>query len=173
MAAIWIREVKVGDADDLLKSHADQDVMKHLACEYSLEDLTPEHMLEWINDMIAVYRLEKPDEEYYLAITADDVVIGGIGIDEWDYEKCKIEIGYWLGKSYWGKGYMTLTLKLFLPWVFQKFPWIKEIEAIPFADNAASIRVLEKAGFKFVKRQMGKKHGVPREEIVYSILRTQ
>ena len=53
------------------------------------------------------------------------------------------EVGYWLGRRYWGKGIATEALRQFL----------REIEPRPlFAhvarQNAASRRVLEKCGFR-------------------------
>lgn len=52
------------------------------------------------------------------------------------------EVGYWLGREYWGKGIATRALKQFL----------KEIETRPLyahvaKQNVASRRVLEKCGF--------------------------
>jgi RimJ/RimL family protein N-acetyltransferase len=52
------------------------------------------------------------------------------------------EIGYWIDKTYWGKGVATRALALFL----------EEIELRPLyarvaKDNQGSIRVLEKCGF--------------------------
>lgn len=52
------------------------------------------------------------------------------------------EVGYWLGKEYWGKGIATRALEQFL----------KQIETRPLyahvaKQNIASRRVLEKCGF--------------------------
>lgn len=52
------------------------------------------------------------------------------------------EVGYWIGKSYWGKGIATRALKLFLE-QFTERP----LFARAAKDNAASLRVLEKCGF--------------------------
>lgn len=53
------------------------------------------------------------------------------------------EVGYWLGREYWGKGIATLALEQFL----------KQIKTRPLyahvaKQNVASRRVLEKCGFK-------------------------
>src|SRR5687767_13950541 len=53
-----------------------------------------------------------------------------------------LEIGYWIGREFWGKGIATRALRAFL----------REVTARPVyahaaAHNVASIRVLEKCGF--------------------------
>jgi RimJ/RimL family protein N-acetyltransferase len=51
----------------------------------------------------------------------------------------KPEIGYWIGKEYWGKGIASLALALFL-----KKQTTRPIYAHTAKDNLASIRVLQK-----------------------------
>jgi RimJ/RimL family protein N-acetyltransferase len=57
------------------------------------------------------------------------------------------EIGYWIGRAFWGKGVATRALSAFLV----------QVEARPLyahvvSDNVGSIRVLEKCGFTVVHR---------------------
>lgn len=52
------------------------------------------------------------------------------------------EVGYWLGKAFWGRGIATRALALFLD-VIPTRP----LFARAAKDNVASIRVLEKCGF--------------------------
>ncbi len=52
------------------------------------------------------------------------------------------EIGYWLGRGYWGQGIATQALALFLQVLPQR-----PLYARAAKDNAASLRVLEKCGF--------------------------
>jgi RimJ/RimL family protein N-acetyltransferase len=54
-----------------------------------------------------------------------------------------LEISYWLGKEYWGKGLATEALAAFLE--IQK---ARPLYARAAKDNVASIRVLEKCGFQ-------------------------
>lgn len=53
------------------------------------------------------------------------------------------EVGYWLGKEFWGKGIATRALKEFLDIVKER-----PLYAHTAKDNIASLRVLEKNGFK-------------------------
>ena len=55
------------------------------------------------------------------------------------------QVGYWLGKEYWGKGIATKALEEFLK-VVQPRPLFGRVAK----HNGASKRVLEKCGFEFV-----------------------
>jgi RimJ/RimL family protein N-acetyltransferase len=52
------------------------------------------------------------------------------------------EVGYWLGKEYWGKGIATRALAAFLRLISER-----PLGAHVAKDNAASLRVLQKCGF--------------------------
>jgi RimJ/RimL family protein N-acetyltransferase len=60
------------------------------------------------------------------------------------------EITYWIGRDYWGQGVATRALGAFLGLIT-----IRPLYARAAADNAASIRVLEKCGFRAVGRERG------------------
>jgi [ribosomal protein S5]-alanine N-acetyltransferase len=57
----------------------------------------------------------------------------------------KDEIGYWIARPYWNRGYATQVVRVFTDACFADGKW--RIEAHAFAPNIASQRVLEKAGF--------------------------
>lgn len=56
------------------------------------------------------------------------------------------EIGYHIAKAYTGKGYASEAVKAFLPVIMEKLG-INEMLGICVAENKASIKVLENAGF--------------------------
>ncbi|MFD1039308.1 GNAT family N-acetyltransferase [Virgibacillus byunsanensis] len=62
----------------------------------------------------------------------------------------KLGVSYWIGKEYWGKGIATYALLNFLEIVIDR-----PLYARAAKDNAASIRVLEKCGFKKVGEDIG------------------
>jgi RimJ/RimL family protein N-acetyltransferase len=71
------------------------------------------------------------------------------------------EVGYWIGRPYWGHGYATEAAKAALNWA--RGVWGKRfVVSGHFADNPASGRVLEKAGFLYtgvVQPQFSKARG--------------
>ena len=57
------------------------------------------------------------------------------------------EIGYGISEEYQNNGYATEAVKALIQWVFTA-PQVIAIEAETESENTASIRVLEKCGFK-------------------------
>lgn len=55
-------------------------------------------------------------------------------------------LGYWMGERYAGKGLMTAAVRAVIPFVFDTLR-LHRLEAACLPHNAASIRLLEKAGF--------------------------
>lgn len=56
------------------------------------------------------------------------------------------ELGYWIGRDFWGKGFASEATKAVLQWAEEQLG-IKAISAGYYEDNPASGRVLEKCGF--------------------------
>lgn len=77
-------------------------------------------------------------------------VIGDISIVEMDVEDSSCEIGYVLGKAYWGRGIMTEALKTVLDFCFTQAGFQK-VRARYASLNPASGRVMEKAGMFYLK----------------------
>ena len=91
--------------------------------------------------------VDEEGEETKFAIDVDGEAVGGIGvIPGADIERFSAEIGYWLGEPFWGRGIMTDVLKAVTEWSMQEFH-LTRMFALPFANNPASCRVLEKAGY--------------------------
>ena len=78
--------------------------------------------------------------------------VGGIGIHlGQDVHRQTATVGYWLGEQFWGRGIMTEAVTAVTDFCFDNFP-LRRISAEVFANNPASARVLEKAGFVFEGR---------------------
>jgi RimJ/RimL family protein N-acetyltransferase len=66
-------------------------------------------------------------------------------------QECEQEVGYWIGREYWGKGVATEALSQFLAHVEVRRP----LHAAVAKHNVGSIRVLEKCGFAVVGEEEG------------------
>ena len=110
-----------------------------------------------------------PHFDHWQKILADDTVItktievdGNVGGSAvaWTQDGHR-EIGYWLGKEYWGKGVATAALSQFVKIVSERplFAWVAE-------HNAGSIRVLEKCGFTRAAHQPPRSPG----EVPYVVM---
>lgn len=72
------------------------------------------------------------------------------------------EVGYWIGKPFWGRGFATEALEAALDWA--KRLWKKRaVIAGHFDDNPASGRVLSNAGFLYTG-VVKKKLSIARDE---------
>lgn len=71
--------------------------------------------------------------------------IGSIGYIRWEGEARLGEVGFILMSSYTGRGYMTEACKAVLDFGLHQMG-LETIEAMSLPKNAASLRVLEKAG---------------------------
>lgn len=84
------------------------------------------------------------------------------------------EIGYWIGKDHWGKGVTTSAVECFSSWAFSTFPDLLRLEAGVYEGNHASMRVLERAGYKMegISRQAVFKNGKIHDVHNYALLRS-
>lgn len=90
--------------------------------------------------------LANPDNDTQ-AILFDGVVAGNIVSFTQDGER---EVGYWLGREFWGKGIATRALTAFLEQIMtrpQHAPQHAPLHAHVVKHNIGSRRVLEKCGF--------------------------
>ena len=85
-------------------------------------------------------------------VEIEGAAVGGIGVHPGqDVHRHTGTVGYWLGETFWGRGIVTEAVAAFTNFCFQNFS-LRRMYAEPFANNPASARVLEKAGFTFEGR---------------------
>lgn len=77
---------------------------------------------------------------------ATGAVIGQGGLVPIEFNGSEIELGYRLGKAYWGKGYATEIAKMSAGYGFGQLG-LTDLVAVCYAENLASRRVLMKVGF--------------------------
>ncbi|HWA40741.1 MAG TPA: GNAT family N-acetyltransferase [Gemmatimonadales bacterium] len=81
------------------------------------------------------------------AIEVGGQAVGGIAFEPLaDVFRVGAEVGYWLGRPYWGRGIATEAVRAVTAHVFAHFDLLR-LQASVFSWNPASARVLEKAGY--------------------------
>jgi len=106
------------------------------------------------------------------AIDVREEAVGGIGFTpQHDVERRSAEIGYWLGEPFWGRGIATEALITVTEYAFANFDLCR-LYAHVFDWNAASARVLEKAGYTFEGRlkKSVTKDGQTIDQLMYAII---
>jgi RimJ/RimL family protein N-acetyltransferase len=90
---------------------------------------------------IVVVSAVSAENDVVSAVSAENQVAGNIG--SWTSEG-KREVGYWIDRAFWGRGVATEALSAFLD-----LEQTRPLYAGVAKHNVASIRVLQKCGFKF------------------------
>ena len=88
----------------------------------------------------------KNGEAAFLITLRDKTIIGACGI-MFHHDETP-ELGYWLGVSYWNKGYGTEALHALIDYAFTDLTH-EALQAGARVTNPASRRVLEKCGFQW------------------------
>ena len=158
-----VRPWALADLDALVVHANNRQVSMHLRDRFPFpyERDHARGFLEWITQQAAprVWALE-----------VDGEAAGGIGIElHNDVERVSAEIGYWLGQAAWGRGIVTEALQAVTVEVFRQHD-LTRLYALPFADNRASVRVLEKAGYALEGhlRRSAIKDGTIRDQLLYA-----
>ena len=142
-----LRRFKVSDSKDMFLNWAnDESVTKFLTWEphQSIEE-TKQLLVEWVKSY------NKSD--YYqwgIVLKEEDVLIGSIAAVKTDEELNIAEIGYCMGKKWWGKGIMAEALKRVIEFFFDEVE-VKKVVAKHYIDNINSGKVMKKAGMTYEK----------------------
>ncbi|MDL2246300.1 GNAT family N-acetyltransferase [Methanobrevibacter sp. OttesenSCG-928-K11] len=128
---------------------------------------TENDSLNYINTII------DDDTQIARAIIVNNEAVGSITIIKQQdvYEK-SAELGYWLSEDYWNKGILSKLIPEIIKIAFNELDIVR-IFAEPFSYNTASIRVLEKSGFKLEgkKEKSIYKNGKYSDSYIYALLK--
>lgn len=94
---------------------------------------------------IGKVRALPPGREAVYAVRLQDQLIGVLGLHA---NAGRLELGYWYGRPYWGRGYATEAAIAALAWT-RDHRGSRYVMARHFTDNPASGEVLCKAGFLY------------------------
>ncbi len=122
---------------------------------------------KWLNT------LGNKRNDMILAIEVNNEAAGGIGLHGLtDVYRYNGEIGYWLSRDYWGRGIMTDVVDVMVEYAFVQTHWLR-LFACVFEHNLASMKVLEKNGFRkeAVHRKAVMKAGKLLDEHLYGLLK--
>ena len=136
---IVLRPLLIQDAADVARLAGDEAVSKwtsSIPYPYSKQKA-----VAWIS------QLDSDRSKFRFAIEVEGRLAGCVSF--WPYRKEGVEVGYWVGREFWGKGVCTQALRLLF--ASETFPAHLDVYAKVMVDNEASIRVLEKTGFEYLK----------------------
>lgn len=99
----------------------------------------------WINHCFLVAR-RGGEYQFGIEDKVSRCIIGMIGLHRVNRTDRNAEVGYWLGRRYWNRGFVTEALRLIAQYSFGSLKLVR-VYAIVLDTNTASIRALEKTGF--------------------------
>ena len=111
--------------------------------------------LAWIIDC---YNKNTPQQiiKFTVAVTEKTTgrLIGWVGLGPLAFEPGRVELCYGMDKAVWGRGLATEAAGAMLDYGFGRLR-LPEIVAVVHPDNTASVRVIEKLGFRYEKTVCG------------------
>ena len=132
--------MRSGDEDSLVRHADDRDVWINLRDRFP-HPYTRDDARAWLR-LVAD---STPETNFAVAVAGE--AVGGIGITlQDDVSRRSAEIGYWLGRSYWGRGIATAAVRVLTDWAFAHSTCAGYTQALR-TWYPASARVLEKAGY--------------------------
>jgi ribosomal-protein-alanine N-acetyltransferase len=154
-----LRRTEKEDARPMFRNWAsDPEVTKYLtwptyqkeedACpivEYWMGEYSKDNFYHW---MIVLKEIGEP--------------IGSIGVVRWQEDISEAEIGYCIGKNWWGRGIMPEAMTVVMGYLFREVG-MQRIEAGHDPENYASGAVLRKCGLKYegtLRRRIRSNRGI-------------
>lgn len=144
-----LRDFEVSDFPRTVELIGDWDVSRWMAVVPHPYELR--HAQEFYDKLRAEAGTEGGERFFVIALAESNAMIGSIGMGGRSSLSLSdgTVIGYWLGKPYWGQGYMSEALGAALKIAFAP-EHIAHVKATTHPDNAASMNVLRKAGFSYL-----------------------
>ena len=135
-----IRDWRLDDAESLAKHANNRSVW------LGLRDAFPHpYSIKDAKDFLRRSIADEPRKNFCIEI--DGEAAGGIGLRPGeDVHRHTSQFGYWLAEEFWGRGIMSEVVPAFAKYCFENFSFHR-LYAEAYANNPASARVLEKAGF--------------------------
>jgi RimJ/RimL family protein N-acetyltransferase len=132
-APVALREIRESDVAILFAQQDDPEANEMAAFPARGETAYREHMARV---------LATPSSLIWAVVVGDDVVGQ---VCSWDADGIR-EVGYWIGREYWGNGYATAAVRQLVEKDPARPMWAEIAE-----HNIGSQRVVERCGFVFVR----------------------
>ena len=146
-----IRKFKMEDAKCLYENHLEEEVKKWIPNESYADLEEAQEAVKFYVDCVNGRHLP-----YVFAVELKETgeLIGDTGVNEVEGNPNEVEIGYGICKKYSGNGYAAELLKAMTEFITGTFG-VNVLYGRVMAGNNASVRVLQKNGYEFVKEEFG------------------
>jgi ribosomal-protein-alanine N-acetyltransferase len=136
-----LREVLADDADDVFAFRSDAEVQ-----QYNLIPMCDRReALSLIRTMQGWYA-SRYAIQWGMTLLGENRVLGLCGLHDWSRQHRRASIGYDLLRSHWGQGIANEAMREVVRFGFEEMDLVR-LEALTIAENARSIRLLDRLGF--------------------------
>ena len=163
-----LRPMEDNDIDWVFRGLSDPKVYRYYGVRYHSKEAT-EGQMAWYKEL-----QNNASGLWFAILNADNTPLGGIGLNDYEKEHRKAELGYWLLHEHWGKGIMKTVMPSVLDFGFSQWK-LHRIEAIVEIGNEASSGLLKAHGFQYegTERDCEFKDGQFVSHELYSLLETE
>ena len=143
-----LRPLEQRHADELYPYAADPEVSRRMSWAAHAD---PRETRAFVDAMITARAAQT---ELVWAIEREGAAIGCVGLGgiKWTFRAWRIdraELGYWMGKPFWGQGFMSEAAYAAATWAFETLG-LHKVTIGCIEGNVASQRIIEKLGFRFL-----------------------
>jgi len=145
-SSVYLKSLAMEDADAIQRNADDPELARdvasagHFPHPYTMADA-----LEFIQRAVSLYPL-MTDLHLGVWATSENALVGACALRGIDLRNKRAEIGYWIGKPHWGKGYGKNAVAVMLSYGFKALE-LNRVYCNAFESNARSIALLRSLGF--------------------------
>jgi RimJ/RimL family protein N-acetyltransferase len=163
----WLTE---HDVDALFAVFSDPQVMRYWSSPPLADRSVARQLLQRIQDGFR----QQSFFQWGVALRDEDRVVGTCTLFRLDTDNGRAEVGFALGREHWKLGYMSEALPALLVFAFESLG-LRRLEADVDPRNRASIRLLERLGFRKEGqlRERWNVAGETQDSLLYGLLRRE
>lgn len=165
---VALRWLTHADVDALFAVFSNPDVMRYWSSPPMTDVDEAAHLVDDIHALFLGGGLY----QWGVELVGEKRIVGTCTLFQIDRRNLRGEIGYALGRAYWGQGLMTDALTALFDHAFGAMH-LQRLEADVDPDNAASLRILERFGFvrEGVLRERWRVGGGVQDSIILGLLK--
>jgi len=165
-----LRELIPADAEDVFVFRSDPEGQK-----YNSEPMKQVSEALGLIDGLRVGYAARRQLYWAVTLQGHNRVVGLFSFNYWERGHHRAEIGYDLARAYWRQGIASEGVGAIVRFGFEQMD-LHRIETATIADNVASVRLLEKLGFRREGTRRGftlEADGIYHDSAIYGLLRSE
>ena len=166
---LLLRPFCLYDVKNYFELATDSDVLSGTDMPHELSETS---VREWVLSHPECWQRRR---EVYVVVTEIETreTVGSVSLFTYDRHN-KADLGYWIAKEHWGKGYGTEATEAMVTYAFDTMK-LHKLEANHLLRNPSSGKVLEKLGFIYegLHRDAYLKDGKYEDLVFYGLLRSE